>query len=72
MVTVAPINPLNAQLNPICQLLALLVAHRILHVSRIGVTLVSILLLLLLLLLLLILLLLLLLFHPIDHFKMMM
>ena len=31
------INPLNAVLNPICHLLALLDAHRILHVSRIRV-----------------------------------
>jgi hypothetical protein len=31
-------NPLNAKLNPICQLLALLGAHHILHVSRIRVT----------------------------------
>jgi len=31
------INPLNAELNPICHLLALLRAHRILHVSRIRV-----------------------------------
>ena len=31
------INPLNAQLNPICHLLALLGAHTILHVSRIRV-----------------------------------
>ena len=30
-------NPLNAELNPICHLLALLVAHLILHVSRIKV-----------------------------------
>jgi len=30
-------NPLNAELNPICHLLALLGAHRILHVSRIRV-----------------------------------
>jgi len=29
------INPLNAELNPICHLLALLGAHPILHVSRI-------------------------------------
>jgi hypothetical protein len=29
------INPLNAELNPICHLLALLGAHHILHVSRI-------------------------------------
>jgi len=31
------INPLNAELNPICHLLALLGAHHILHVSRIRV-----------------------------------
>jgi len=31
------INPLNAQLNPICHLLALLGTHHILHVSRIRV-----------------------------------
>jgi len=31
------INPLNAKLNPICHLLALLGAHLILHVSRIRV-----------------------------------
>jgi hypothetical protein len=31
------INPLNAKLNPICNLLALLGAHPILHVSRIRV-----------------------------------
>jgi len=30
-------NPLNAELNPICHLLALLGAHPILHVSRIRV-----------------------------------
>jgi hypothetical protein len=30
-------NPLNAKLNPICYLLALLGAHHILHVSRIRV-----------------------------------
>jgi len=30
-------NPLNAELNPICHLLALLVAHLILHFSRIKV-----------------------------------
>jgi hypothetical protein len=30
------INPLNAELNPICHLLAL-GAHHILHVGRIGV-----------------------------------
>jgi hypothetical protein len=33
----APFNPLNAKLNPICHLLALLVAHHILHVSSIRV-----------------------------------
>jgi len=31
------INPLNAELNSICHLLALLVAHPILHVSRVRV-----------------------------------
>jgi hypothetical protein len=31
------VNPLNAQLNPTCHLLALLGAHHILHDSRIGV-----------------------------------
>jgi hypothetical protein len=31
------LNPLNAELNPICYLLALLGAHHILHVSRIRV-----------------------------------
>jgi len=31
------INPLNAELNPICHFLALLRAHPILHVSRIRV-----------------------------------
>jgi len=31
------INPLNAELNAICYLLALLGAHPILHVSRIRV-----------------------------------
>jgi len=33
------INPLNAELNAICYLLALLGAHPILHVSRIRVNL---------------------------------
>jgi len=33
----ALLNPLNAELNPICHLLALLGAHHILHVSRIRV-----------------------------------
>ena len=32
-----PVNPLNAELNPICHLLALLGAHHILHISRIRV-----------------------------------
>jgi len=31
------INPLNAELNPFCHLLALLGDHHILHVSRIRV-----------------------------------
>jgi len=30
-------NPLNAELNPICPLLALFGAHHILHISRIRV-----------------------------------
>ena len=30
-------NTLNAELNPICHLLALLGAHHILHISRINV-----------------------------------
>jgi len=30
-------NPLNAELNPICHLLALLGTHHVLHVSRITV-----------------------------------
>ena len=32
-----PVNHLNAELNPICHLLALLRAHHILHVSRVRV-----------------------------------
>ena len=36
----SPVNPLNAGLNPICHLPALLGAHPILHVSRIRVNLV--------------------------------
>ena len=35
------INPLNPELNPICYLLALLGAHRFLHVSRIRVKLLT-------------------------------
>ena len=31
------VNPLHAELNPICHLLALLGAHHILHISRIRV-----------------------------------
>ena len=31
------LNPLNAELNPICHLLALLGVHPIFHVSRIRV-----------------------------------
>jgi len=31
------INPLNAELNPICHLLAVVGAHHILHLSRIRV-----------------------------------
>ena len=34
-------NPLNAELNPICCLLALLGAHHFLHVSRIRVKLLT-------------------------------
>ena len=34
---VLPFNPLNAELNPICHLLALLGVHSFLHVSRIRV-----------------------------------
>ena len=35
------VNPLNAELNPICYLLALLGAHHFLHVSRIRVKLLN-------------------------------
>jgi len=35
--TTVQINPLNAELNPICYLLALLGAHHFLHVSRIRI-----------------------------------
>jgi hypothetical protein len=35
--TILSVNPLKAELNPICHLLALLGAHHILHVSRIRV-----------------------------------
>jgi len=37
--TMLTTNPLNAELNPICHLLALLGAHHTLHVSRIRVNL---------------------------------
>jgi hypothetical protein len=36
-ITWSLINPLNAELNPICHLLALLGAHLIFHVSKIRV-----------------------------------
>jgi len=36
------LNPLNAELNPICHLLALLGAHPILHIGRIRVKLAMI------------------------------
>ena len=35
------LNPLNAELNPICNFLALFETHHILHVSRIRVKLVE-------------------------------
>jgi hypothetical protein len=35
------VNPLKAELNPICHLLALLGAHHILHISRIRVKVTS-------------------------------
>ena len=34
-------NPLNAELNPICHLLALVGAHHILHVSRVRVKIIN-------------------------------
>jgi hypothetical protein len=34
-------NPINAELNPICHLLALLGAHPILYVSRIRVNFIT-------------------------------
>jgi hypothetical protein len=37
MMLMTALNPLKAQLNPICHLLALLGAHHILYVSRIRV-----------------------------------
>jgi len=41
ILTIRYFNPLKADLNPICHLLALLGAHHILHVSRIRVKLLS-------------------------------
>ena len=35
--SICSINPLNAELNPICHLLALVGAHHILHISRLRV-----------------------------------
>ena len=40
VVKLLTLNSLNAELNPICHLLALLGAHHILHVSRIRVQLI--------------------------------
>jgi hypothetical protein len=40
--TLFVINPLNTELNPICHLLALSGAHRIFHISRIRVNMVSV------------------------------
>jgi hypothetical protein len=34
------LNPLNSKSNPICHLLALLVAHHILHVSKVKVNII--------------------------------
>ena len=39
--TIGTINPLNAELNPICYLLALLGAHHFFHVNRIRVKLLT-------------------------------
>jgi len=36
------INPLNAELNPICYLLSLLGVHHIFHVSRLRVKIISV------------------------------
>jgi hypothetical protein len=36
-ITAVHLNPLNAELNPICHFLALLEVHHSLHVSRIRV-----------------------------------
>ena len=37
LIQVGNVNPLNAELNPICHLLALLGAHHILHVGGVKV-----------------------------------
>jgi hypothetical protein len=37
MINTLPFNPLNAELNPICHLLALVGAHHIFHVSGLRV-----------------------------------
>jgi len=37
LISIQLFNPLNAELNPICHLLALLGAHPIFHVSRVRV-----------------------------------
>jgi hypothetical protein len=37
MMMATTINPLNADLNPICHLMAILEAHHILHVGKIRV-----------------------------------
>jgi len=37
IVVLCSFNPLNAELSPICHLLALLGAHHIFHVSRVRV-----------------------------------
>jgi len=39
LVILQQLNPLHAELNPICHLLALLGAHHIFHVSRLTVNL---------------------------------
>ena len=41
MSKITELNPLNAELNPICYLLALLGVHHFLHVSRIRVKLLT-------------------------------
>jgi len=41
LLSTLPFNPLNAELNPICHLLALLATHHIFHVSGLRVNVVS-------------------------------